>query len=145
MMNWQELEPIRTGEKVIPCEQHADDTLSLWGEVRRGNEAIAAYFARYTVDCPEFGASFDFIIGAWGEGTSPDDRSAVSADYQIHDGNGAFMVVDAEGRRDFSSLASTMCRRDDVIGKDLARTVFALLDAVFMKEPGLQPVRSWAH
>jgi hypothetical protein len=53
---------------------------------------------QWTLGAPEHDVNIDLIIGAWGEGTGPQDRVLVSVLYRPSPSGGSFMVVDAESR-----------------------------------------------
>jgi hypothetical protein len=81
------------------------------------------------------GAAFDFIIGSWSEGTSAEDRVAVSLDFQVIDARPQFMFRDAASRPAASSaLVSRALSRAEVIGIPLAAQVFRLVDAVWLND-----------
>ena len=82
------------------------------------------------------GANLDLVLGAWGEGTSAEDRYAVSlVHFQQEDGSPALMVVDAQGRPAANgNLAASGLRRDEVIGTPLAAQIFALTDAIYEQD-----------
>lgn len=55
------------------------------------------------------------------------------------------MVVDAKARiASGSELASTTLARSDVIGTPLAPQVFAVVDAVYERDPRLAEIKQWA-
>lgn len=87
----------------------------------------------------EHGARFDIVVGAWGEGTQPADRSLVLLDYRPREN--AFMIIDAsndDGR--FMTLAAHTLMRDDVIDTPLAKIVFDICDAVCLQDERLAPL-----
>lgn len=54
------------------------------------------------------------------------------------------MVVDAGDRlREVAELAGRALARHEVVGRPLAQQVFAIVDAVYMTEPGLDEIRGW--
>ena len=70
------------------------------------------------------------------------DRQAVSLEYRIVNRQGSFIVVDASTRPIVdSTLAGTALKRDDVIGTPFAQTVFAIVDAIFVKDERIEEIR----
>lgn len=119
-----------------PCPCCGDMSRSVWGYVHAGNKTLAAYFVHWTLgQVLKHGAHFDIIIGRWGDGTTAANRSAVSLEYLITD-NGPFLtVIDAHGRDHADgTLAKRALRREDVIGKPIAKKVFAICDAIFLQD-----------
>jgi hypothetical protein len=108
----------------------------VWGFVRSPAGPVAAYFVNWTLGrVPDHGASFDLILGRWGEGTSAEDRVAVALAYRLLEGGPAFMVIDAGGRPAAGGgLAGRALFRDEVVGLPVAGEAFAVVDAVLVQD-----------
>jgi len=118
------------------CACCGDTTRTVNGFISTPEAPIAAYFVSWTLGAvASHGAAFDFIIGSWGEGTSSEDRAAVSLELQIIDAQPQFMVRDAANRPAASSeLVSRALSRAEVIDTPLATQVFNLVDAVWLHD-----------
>ena len=117
------------------CECCGNRSRVVGGFVYRDEEPAAAYFVHWTLGRPDHGANFDFILGRWGEGTGPGDRSVASLVYGLMENGPPFMVVDAAGRPAAdSAIASRFLRREDVIGTAAAGELFAFVDAVWLQD-----------
>lgn len=105
----------------------------LWGYVHYGDAALAAYFVTWTEgQLPRHDAEWDFVVGGWGEGSSAEDRLAVSLAMRSTDGGPEFMLVDAEGRGAADAeVAARAMSRDEVVGTKLADAVFGMVDAIW--------------
>lgn len=113
------------------------------GFVTSDEAPVAAYFVQWTLGRPDHGANFDFILGKWGEGARREDRCAVSLLYRITDRGPEFMVIDAEGRPAAGSeLVGRALGRDQVVGTDLAKQVFAVADVVYGEDGRLAEIRA---
>jgi len=124
-----------------PCCGRASRTVS--GFLHSDVAPVAAYFVQWTLGRPDHGANFDFILGRWGEGARREDRCAVSLLYRIAERGPEFMVIDSDGRPCAGSeLVGRALRRDQVIGTDLARQVFAAADAVYGADDRIAEIRS---
>ena len=135
-----------TGATSGHCDCCASTTNRVWGFINRGEEAIAAYFVGWTAQQPGHGASFDLILGKWGDFATSQDRYAVALDYRIVEASGQFMVVDAEGRlASAGDLAASALKRSEVIGTPLAPQVFALIDAICLGDQRLGELREWGR
>jgi hypothetical protein len=123
-----------------PCPCCGDMSRSVWGYVHAGNDTHAAYFVHWTLNqVYNHGAHFDFIIGRWGDGTTAANRSAVSLEYRITDKGPFLMVIDAHGRDHADgTLPKRVLRREDVIGKPIAKKVFAICDAIFLQDDRIE-------
>jgi len=118
---------------------------TVWGFVHSPEATLAAYFVQWTLGSPNDGAHFDLIIGKWGDKTTSKDRQVTSVEYRVVDKQPGFMVIDATTRPIAdNSLANTALRRDQVIDKPIAQDIFAIVDAVFMKEERIEEVRNWS-
>src|SRR6187455_1276529 len=82
-----------------PCSCCGANSRTVWGYVHRGDVAVAAYFVQWTLGQLErHGANFDLIVGNWGDGTSRNDRSAVSLEFSRTQRGPSFIVVDSAQR-----------------------------------------------
>lgn len=135
----------QTGQSTGHCDCCRTATKRVWGFVSRKGTGVAAYFVGWTIGRPDHGAAFDLIVGAWGEGTTPENRSAVALEFRVVDGAPQFMVVDAETRPTANSgLVGKALTRVDVIGSSLAAQVFEIVDAVYLAEGSLDELRRWS-
>lgn len=123
------------GEAVLgTCDCCKKTTRRVWGFVRADASAYASYFVQWSEGhVSEYGAAWDLIIGEWGDGTSADDRYAVRLRYRNDDEAQGFMVVDADART-YESIASHALLREDIIGRPLAKDIFAICDAIFLQD-----------
>jgi len=87
--------------------------------------------------------NIDLIVGAWGDGTGPQDRALVSVLYRPSPGGGSFMVVDAESRFERKSeLCGRAMLRAEIVGTPFAPEVFALLDGVWLGDPRISEINA---
>jgi hypothetical protein len=143
--NWRDFEIEESGAIGGHCECCGTTTKRVWGVVRRNGEPVGAYFVAWTQGKPDHGATFDLILGKWGNSAAKDDRYSVALDYRLIDGAPQFMVVDALYRATSGSpLVGTAFKRSDVIGTPLAPQVFAVVDAVYMSDSAGE-VRDWTE
>ncbi|HLH05026.1 MAG TPA: hypothetical protein VKX25_19820 [Bryobacteraceae bacterium] len=121
-----------------PCECCGNLTRRIWGYVYELETPLATYFVEWTPGHDEQDAYWDLIIGKWGEDTGPEDRVAVALAYRVLESGPSFMVIDAATRRlATGALASRALQREEVIGTELAQTVFGIVDEVFLHDPRL--------
>jgi hypothetical protein len=86
--------------------------------------------------------NFDLIIGAWGDGTGPEDRVLVS---MLHLPGGITVVNGAGRPADDRALCSRALTREEVIGTPLAANTFALFDAVWVQDERIAELREWSR
>lgn len=130
-----EVEP--TEETSGFCDCCGNQTRSVWGFVHLGEGAVASYFLDWTVgkSIEDHPANFDLIYGAWGDGTTKNDRCAISLIHFENNGVPAVSVVDANSRPIAKSeLASSALSREQVVGTPLAKQVFDIFDAVIVQD-----------
>ena len=111
----------------------------LWGYVHYGDAALAAYFVTWTEGrLARHGAEWDFVLGGWGEGSSAEDRIAVSLAMRSTDQGPEFMLVDAEGRASAAAgVAARAMSREEAAGSRIADAVFGMVDAIWAGDPRL--------
>jgi hypothetical protein len=126
-----------------PCSCCGNMSRCVWGYVYSGDNARAAYLVHWTLgQVPKHGANIDLIIGPWGKGSKASSRSAVSLEYRIGDSGPSVMVIDAHGRDHANGkLAKRALRREDVVGKPIAKEVFAICDAILLLDERVVEIR----
>jgi hypothetical protein len=88
-----------SGESLFgPCDCCGQMSSRVWGFVYERDAATAAYYVEWTPGHAVTSATFDLIIGAWGEGTGVSDRQAASLNFRKLESGPAFMVTDARNR-----------------------------------------------
>ncbi|GAB5449492.1 hypothetical protein [Gymnodinialimonas sp.] len=134
-----EVEPTKETQSICDC--CGNRTHAIMGFVHESNgDTLAHYTMQWTVEMPfdSHPANFDLIFGRWGEGTGSDDRCAISLIYYEEAGRQGVMVINAKDRPVASSnLVSTALMREDVVGTDLAKQVFAVFDSVLLGDKRL--------
>jgi hypothetical protein len=125
-----------------PCQCCGNMTRRVWGYVNQGEATVAAYFVEWTPGHVEKSANFDLILGKWGSNAGPKDRKAVAVEFRQVETGPAFAVVDAADRPIAASpLVSEALTREQVVGKQVAKTVFAVCDTIFLQDPRISPLR----
>ena len=124
------------------CDCCGNASRTVWGFIRRRQEPVAAYFVRWAIGRPEHGANFDLILGEWGDGTSAQDRVAISLLFRQTDDVTGFMIGDAAGTAaGTSDLAGSALTRDQVVGTPLAQLSFDIVDAIWLQDLRIDEVR----
>jgi hypothetical protein len=119
-----------------PCHCCGNLTRRVWGYIYQGEVPIAAYFVEWTPGHVDQAASFDLIIGKWGQDAEAIDRKAIAVAFRRLDTGPSFMVVNGGDRPiGASSLVGEALAREQVIGEPIAETVFAICDTVWLQDP----------
>lgn len=118
------------------CNCCGGTTRRIWGYAHRGGTTQASYCVEWTPGkVLEHGASFDLILGRWGEGAGREDRVAVSLAFRQMPEGSQFMVVDAAGRPTAQSdLAGRVLARAQVLDTPTAQTAFDVVDAIWLQD-----------
>jgi hypothetical protein len=128
-------------EDATHCACWGNVTRRVWGDIETRDRTVAVYFFTWTQDAPQHDANIDLIIGAWGDGTTADDRALVSMLYRPGPEGGVMVIDAADDERKERGLYSQMLKRNEVIGTPLAKSVFDLFDAVWEQDPRIDEVR----
>jgi len=99
-----------------------------WGFVYRDGGPRACYFVEWTLGRRDCAARFDVVVGDWFDGTTEDDREAVSLEYRLLESGPSFAVVDAAGRP--AAEVGRATKSSDVAGTPLGEEVVAIAGAV---------------
>jgi hypothetical protein len=118
-------------------------TQRVWGYVNQDDATVAAYFVEWTPGHADHAASFDLILGKWGTETRSTDRMAVALAFRYVEAGPEFMVVDAADRPiGTSSLVGEALTREQVIGRPIAITAFAVCDSIFEHDDRISELRN---
>lgn len=125
-----------------PCPCCGEMTSRVWGYAYRSGDALAAYFVEWTPGHENKEATFDLIVGRWGEGSGADDRKGLSLGFRHLQTGPAFMIQNASSRPIASNqLISKALDRDEVLGTPLADDVFAICDLIYLGDPRIEDLR----
>ena len=114
------------------CACCSSETRTLSGFVYAGDAAFGAYWVTGTVGRLDHGASFDLILGSWGQAACG-DRRGISVAFRSGP-DGGFMVTDASPRLRSSDLVDVAMTRQDVVSGRWAATAFKVLDAIWLQD-----------
>src|SRR5262245_1130190 len=135
------LEP--DGSTSVACDCCGGTTRRVWGYLYSDAGDTAAYFVQWTTGQVDVhGAYVDLVIGRWGDGTSPADRSVATLEFRQLESGPAFMVIDASTRPSFAGIAATALNRTDVIDTPLAKRLFELVDCVWLQDERIRELTS---
>lgn len=127
------------------CDCCGNRSRAVWGDVSDSAGTVGVYFVHWTENMPEHLPCFDIVLGAWGEGTSPDARVLVSLVYDSGMKGGSFTVVDSKDRpADSRSVCGRALKRNEVIGTPVADDVFAIVDVVWLQDDRIEEIRTFA-
>lgn len=146
MPQWEDFSLEQSDQSGGHCDCCGKETVRVNGDVFHGEEFVSIYTVAWTKGQRSHGAEFSFIFGGWGEGTTPMDRSVILLDfYCSHERGFGFGIADdvLQRRGNLKEFASNSLDRDALIGSPFASYLFAVSDAVYMKETRLDELRKW--
>jgi hypothetical protein len=125
----------QSGATSFACDCCGGTTRRVWGYLHSLSGSSTAYFVTWTQnEVASHGAFFDFVVGRWGDGTSPADRAIASLEFRLLESGPAFMVIDADNRGDYRSVATTTLSRTSIVGTPLAAQLYELADSVWLQD-----------
>ncbi|MEL6177725.1 MAG: hypothetical protein AAFS10_02170 [Myxococcota bacterium] len=137
-----------SGLTVEPLEEHTAEpcaccghrSRAVWGMIHDPVGPLASYAVHWTPHhTATQGATFDLVLGEWGETSTLDDRIAVSVQMRHGERGASFMVSDAH-QRPLSALAARHLAREQVVGTGIGKEVFACLDAIWLQDARIREV-----
>ncbi len=110
-----------------------------WGFVYRDGGPRACYFVEWTLGKADCLARVDVVVGDWFDGTTEDDRQAVSLEYRRP---ASFTLADADGRP--AAEAGRATKSADVTGTPLADEALTIAAAVLEHDERLRELGAGA-
>ncbi len=114
-----------------------------WGFVYRDGGPRACYFVEWTLGRRDCAARVDVVVGEWFDGTTDDDREAVSLEYRLLDSGPSFAVVDAAGRP--AAEVGRATKGAEIAGTPLADEVVSIACAILEGDPRLCEIATRDH
>lgn len=113
---------------------------TVWGFVYRDGGPRACYFVEWTTGRKHTAARFDVVVGDWNDGTTEDDRAAVSLQYHRESGVPSFDVVDAAGRP--AAEVGRATERSAVLGTPLADEAITIANVLLGSDERIRELTS---
>jgi hypothetical protein len=141
-LNWREIVVIPEAEEDLPFPPGRPERQAEGRLVFR-EEPVGRFSVRWRPGEPGFGARHVLYLGDWsrrGEG----GPAVALADYRAGSDHGFYLRDDA--KLVLKALAPWRPRfigRAEAIGKPLGQDLFAMLDAIHVKDDRLSEIRSW--
>lgn len=118
------------------CDCCGTESRMARGFVYSDDDAYAVYFVRWAKGhVAKNGALWNVIIGPWSEEATREQRFIAQLRYLAGE-EGGFVVEDAEAG-EMSNLATNLLKREDVIGRPIAKQIFDICDAVYLQDEHL--------
>ena len=146
-IRWQEFVVLSDHEERVACDCCGLPARSAEGRLVLREEPMGRFTVRWRPGHPEHPARHVLYLGNWNRrGTGEDGPSVAAADYLGGENHGFYLRDDtAEILKALRPWRPHFIRRADAIGQPLGDLLFAMLDAVHVKDPRLQEIRGWAQ
>ncbi len=120
-----------------PCDCCGKMSRTVWGYVHVDGAARAIYYVHWTLgEVPRHGANIDLLLGEWGDGTTPEQRVALSLVYRVGQAGPEFASIDPHGRpHTLTGLAAHLVPGRHVLGNRVGADAYAILHAVLGQDP----------
>jgi len=105
---------------------------TVWGYVYVNGESRAVYYVQWTLgQVARHGANIDLLMGEWAEGSTPEQRVAVSLVYRVGPHGPEFASIDPQGRPHVDSgLAAHCIPGRHVLGNPVGADAYTFLHAI---------------
>lgn len=144
-LRWQEVVVIPEAEEEVPCDCCRLPARRAEGRLLHREEEIGRFSVRWRPGVPEHPARHVLYLGDW-SGRSAEARPAVAAADYLGGTDHGFRLRDDTPAilRSLGPWRPRFIRRGDAIGLPLGERLFAMLDAIHVKDPRLREIRGWA-
>ena len=133
---WEDITVVAGQITRIPCDCCNTTTTVLRGDLEHGATWIGFYDVRFTDGHSDVFPIFQVYTGDWSQGAPKESRWCFGADFNA--ALGGFMLRDTS--EDVFHIDATTLDRSDILGSPFAAEVFAMLDAIIMKDSRLQEI-----
>jgi hypothetical protein len=144
-LRWQEIVVIPEAEEEVRCDCCGFPARRVEGRLVHREEPIGRFTVRWRPARPDHPARHVLYLGNWSRRSADDPAMAAVAEYLGGEGHGFYLRDDASAvLKALAPWKPIFVRRADAIGKPLGQAIFAMLDAIHVKDPRLQELRGWA-
>jgi hypothetical protein len=144
-LRWQEIVVIPEVEEEVPCEHCGQSALRSEGRLEHREMPLARFSVRWRPGDPQHPALHVLYLGNWATRSVQDGPAVAAADFLGGSGGGFYLRDDApQLLKSLKPWRPFFIQRAHAIGQSLGEELFAMLDAIHVKDPRLQEMRSWA-
>lgn len=145
-MRWQEIVVIPEVEEAVTCDCCGRPARSAEGRLVHHEAPLGRFSVRWVPGEPEHSARHVLYLGDWNrKGGMANGPAVAAAEYVGGTQHGFYLRDDTpEIMKALKPWRPHFIRRADAIGKPLGEVLFAMLDAIHVKDPRLQEIRGWA-
>ena len=143
-LRWQEVVVVPEVEEDLPCECCGRPARRAEGRLAHNEAPLGRYTVRWRPGVPDHGARHVLYLGNWVARTVHAPPTAAVADFRGGPEGGFSLRDDAPALlRALAPWRPHFVRRAEAIGQPLGHALFAMLDAIHVKDPRLSEIRSW--
>ncbi len=131
-------------EEPVPCEHCGRPALRSEGRLEHREAPIARFSVRWRPEDPAHPALHVLYLGDWASRNVADAPAVAAADFVGGAGGGFYLRDDAPVLlKQLRPWKPFFIQRAHAIGQKLGQELFAMLDAIHVKDPRLQDMRGW--
>jgi len=138
-LTWEDIDVEGSKEERTPCECCGKWTIEVRGDLLKSNEWIAFYWVRFAQGHPESSPTIHCGTGDWSESAADDQRWLFGVEYNLE--AKGFHLLDLRIDHEQALPNYTALNRDEILGTQFAQDAFAMIDAIWMKDPHLEELR----
>lgn len=143
-LRWQELVVLPDGAEDVACDDCGAAARQVEGRIEHREAPLARYTVRWVPGAPGHAARHVLYLGDWLRRDAARERAVALVDFRGGPAHGFYLRDDApDVLRALSPWRPRFVRRADAIGQPLGADVFAMLDALHVKDDRLSELRGW--
>ena len=144
-LRWQEVVVIPEAEEDGPCECCGFPARRAEGLLLHREAEAGRFSVRWRPGVADHPARHILYLGNWSSRSIEDGPAVAAADYRGGEDHGFILRDDTpQLLKALKPWRPRFIRRHDAIGQPLGERLFAMLDAIHVKDPRLQEIRGWA-
>jgi hypothetical protein len=144
-LRWQEIVVIPEIEEGTTCDCCGLPARSVEGRLEHREAPLARFSVRWRPGEPGHPARHVLYLGNWNSRSIENGPAVAAADYLGGENHGFYLRDDtAQILKALKPWRPHFIRRHEAIGQPLGEVLFAMLDAIHVKDPRLQEIRGWA-
>lgn len=145
-LRWQEVVVIPEDDEAVRCDCCDAPARRAEGRLLHREAEIGRFSVLWRPGVPEHAARHVLYLGDWTRGRAEARPEVAAADYWGGADPGFRLRDDTPALlRALGPWRPRFIRRADAIGQPLGERLFAMLDAIHVKDPRLQEIRGWAE
>ena len=143
-LRWQEVVVLPDADEALACDCCRQRARRVEGRLLHREAELGRFSVRWRPGHPDHAALHVLYLGDWTRGRADQPPSVAAADYHGGADHGFRLRDDTPVLlRSLGPWRPRHVRRADAIGQPLGERLFAMLDAIHVKDQRLSEIRGW--